>query len=62
MADAGEMINRCFRHQHPEAYGRAEVGNGPSIRENQTHDTPTPFGMNAEGNLPEERPEELAAR
>jgi len=23
--NAGDMINRCFRHQHPEAYGRDEV-------------------------------------
>jgi hypothetical protein len=22
---AAEMINRCFRHQHPEAYGRREI-------------------------------------
>jgi hypothetical protein len=22
---AAEMINLCFRHQHPEAYGRPEV-------------------------------------
>ncbi|HEV8441759.1 MAG TPA: hypothetical protein VGT40_27030 [Methylomirabilota bacterium] len=21
-----EMLNDCFRHQHPEAYGRAEIG------------------------------------
>ena len=21
---AADMVNRCFRHQHPEAYGRAE--------------------------------------
>jgi hypothetical protein len=22
---ASDMINRCFRHQHPEAYGRPEM-------------------------------------
>lgn len=24
----GEMVNECFRHQHPEAYGRSE---GPDV-------------------------------
>ncbi|HZP39260.1 MAG TPA: hypothetical protein VFE48_22450 [Methylomirabilota bacterium] len=28
--DASHMINRCFRHQHPEAYGSLEVSE-PSI-------------------------------
>ena len=23
--NSAPMINRCFRHQHPEAYGEAEV-------------------------------------
>ena len=23
--DAGPMINKCFRHQHPEAFGHEEV-------------------------------------
>ena len=22
---ASEMVDRCFRHQHPEAYGRTEL-------------------------------------
>lgn len=26
VSDAAEMVNRCFRHQHPEAYGRGEIG------------------------------------
>ena len=28
--DSSFMINRCFRHQHPEAYGSPEVSE-PSI-------------------------------
>lgn len=24
MANAAEMVNVCYRHQHPEAYGRPE--------------------------------------
>ena len=23
---AADMVNDCFRHQHPEAYGRPEIG------------------------------------
>lgn len=27
--DSAAMINRCFRHQHPEAYGEMEVAEPP---------------------------------
>ena len=27
---AAEMVNRCFRTQHPEAYGRPEVAGPPA--------------------------------
>jgi hypothetical protein len=27
--NSAPMINRCFRHQHPEAYGAAEVAEPP---------------------------------
>ena len=27
--DSAAMINRCFRHQHPEAYGETEVAEPP---------------------------------
>ncbi len=33
--NAHEMVMRCFRHQHPEAYGRAPVADGivpPELR------------------------------
>lgn len=33
--DAAEMVNRCFRHQHPEAYGGEAPPEGevpPSLR------------------------------
>lgn len=29
MANACRMINRCFRHQHPEAFDRPEVSEPP---------------------------------
>lgn len=32
---AAEMVNRCFRRQHPEAFGQAEVAEGsvpPELR------------------------------
>ena len=27
--DSGAMIDRCFRHQHPEAYGEIEIAEPP---------------------------------
>lgn len=30
---AADMINQCFRHQHPEAYGRPEVSDVPLPRD-----------------------------
>jgi hypothetical protein len=29
LVNSAPMINRCFRHQHPEAYGEAEVPEPP---------------------------------
>ncbi|HJV58498.1 MAG TPA: hypothetical protein VJ971_21105 [Methylomirabilota bacterium] len=27
--DSGAMIDRCFRHQHPEAYGEIQIAEPP---------------------------------
>jgi len=51
-----DMINDCFRHQHPEAYGREEVGAAvvpPTLR----------YGRDEIGSLPSEAiPEEEMGR
>jgi hypothetical protein len=41
------MVDRCFRHQHPEAYGRPEVGD-PLI--------PTQLRYGSEEFIPESPP------
>lgn len=48
MAHAGPMIDVCFRHQHPELYGRPEVV--PEFpRESAVGAEPLPEGINGEG-------------
>lgn len=50
MTDAGPMIAACFLHQHPEAYGRAEIL--PEFpRESAVTAEPVPEGFNREGIL-----------
>ena len=39
--DIAAMINRCFRHQHPEAYGEMEVAEPELL--------PEPPGMDQRG-------------
>lgn len=50
MADAGPMINLCFRHQHPEAYDRPEVPM-EFPREASVTSEILPEGMNREGHV-----------
>jgi hypothetical protein len=54
MADAGPMINQCFRHQHPEFYNRPEIAI-PHDAWTARPDEMFPVAMNAEGFVPAEQ-------
>jgi hypothetical protein len=51
MANAGPMINTCFRHQHPEFYGRPEIAI-PDEAWTTRQDEQVPVTSNSEGYVP----------
>ena len=46
--NAVAMVVRCFQHQHPEMYGRPDVGM-EFPRESEMRAEPIPEGRNSEG-------------